>query len=159
MDENLAKSNNKTSNYELLLKSLKYYLIKEDNLISKLANLSAYLNYFLKDINWVGFYLYDGEILYLGPFQGNTACTKIKMGSGVCGKAAKEQKTIIVDDVAMFDGHITCDVASQSEIVVPIIKNKQLIGVLDIDSPLLSNFDEVDQVALEKVIQQLVSVI
>ncbi len=159
MDENLSKGNNKTRNYELLLKNLKSYLIKEDNLISNLANLSAYLNYFLKDINWVGFYLYDGENLSLGPFQGNTACTKIKIGSGVCGKAAKERNTIIVDDVSMFDDHITCDVASKSEIVVPIIKNSQLIGVLDIDSPLIANFNEVDKTALEKVIQQLVSVI
>ncbi len=155
MYENLKKSNDKTKNYHLLLKNLKYYLNKEDNLITNLANLSAYLNYFLNDINWVGFYLYDGEKLYLGPFQGNVACTKIMLGNGVCGVSAQERKTRIVADVNQFEGHITCDVASKSEIVIPILKNNQLIGVLDIDSPSFSRFDQIDKTYLEKVISQL----
>jgi len=159
MFENIKKSGNKTKNYKRLLENLKYYLIKEDNLITNLANLSAYLNYFLDDINWVGFYLYNGSKLYLGPFQGLPACPEITLGEGVCGVSAKEQKALIVNDVSKFSSHITCDSNSNSEIVIPIIKKSKLIGVLDIDSPRFSRFDETDKSYLEKVISQLVSIL
>ena len=156
---NIEKSTNKIENYKILLKNLKYYLIKDDNLITNLANLSSYLNYFLDDINWIGFYLYDGEALYLGPFQGLPACTVIKMGSGVCGTSAKEQSTYVVKNVNEFESHISCDSASLSEIVIPIVKNNQLIGVLDVDSPSLNHFDNIDKQYLEKVINKLIDIL
>jgi len=155
----LEKSNDKIKNYEILLKHLKYYLIKEDSFTTNLANLSAYLNYFLADINWVGFYLYNGQFLYLGPFQGLPACTKINLGDGVCGIAAKELNTVIVDDVSKFSTHIVCDSSSNSEIVIPIIKDNKLLGVLDIDSESFSRFNNDDKLYLEKVIFFLVDIL
>ncbi len=156
---NIEKSTNKTKNYEILLDNLDYYILKEDSLITNLANLSAYLNYFLDDINWVGFYLYDKSKLILGPFQGLPACTTVQIGNGVCGISAKEKKTIIVENVNEYEHHITCDSNSLSEIVVPIVKNGQLIGVLDIDSPNLSRFDNIDKIYLEKIIIKVVDII
>lgn len=153
---NIEKSLDKTENYEILLSNLDYYIIQGDNLITNLSNLSAYLNYFLDDINWVGFYLFDGEKLYLGPFQGLPACTLIALGNGVCGVSASTRKTIVVEDVHQFDNHIGCDSASNSEIVIPIMKNNELIGVLDIDSPSFSRFNKIDKLYLEKVISKLV---
>ena len=155
----IKKSKDKAQNYEILLNNLEYYLNKEDNLITNLANLSAYLNYFLADINWVGFYLYDGFKLYLGPFQGLPACAIIQLGNGVCGMAAKERITYIVDDVTKFSTHIVCDSRSNSEIVIPIIKNNNLIGVLDIDSESFSRFDLSDKAYLEKLINKVVDII
>lgn len=155
----IEKSNNKETNYQLLLEHLPYMIVKEDTTVTTLSNLSAYLNYFLDDINWVGFYLFDGSKLYLGPFQGLPACTEIKLGLGVCGTSAKNQETIVVDDVHSFEGHIACDSNSASEIVVPIIQNGSLFGVLDIDSPIPSRFDEIDQRYLEKVIDKLVDIL
>ena len=153
---NIEKSLDKTENYEILLSNLDYYIIQGDNLITNLSNLSAYLNYFLDDINWVGFYLYDGEKLYLGPFQGLPACTLIALDNGVCGTSATTKETIVVEDVHQFDNHIGCDSASNSEIVIPIIKNNEIIGVLDIDSPSFSRFNKIDKLYLEKVISKLV---
>ena len=155
----IEKGKTKKENYEILLEGLNHFLIKDENEVTKLSNLSAYLNYFLDDVNWVGFYLYDGEKLYLGPFQGLPACTLIKMNSGVCGTSAFERITYVVDDVDAFPGHIACDGASKSEIVVPIIKNDQLFGVLDIDSPNYSRFDETDKFYLEKVIDKLIDIL
>lgn len=117
----------------------------ESNLIANLANLSALLFNNLPDVNWAGFYLYDGNELVLGPFQGQPACIRIPMNKGVCGTAAFRGKTLVVEDVHAFDGHIACDAASNSEIVVPIFANDELIGVLDIDSPSLSRFDGDDK--------------
>ena len=153
---NIEKSSDKSENYEILLSNLEYYVIKGDKLITNLSNLSAFLDYFLDDINWVGFYLYDGEKLFLGPFQGLPACTSIKLGNGVCGTSAKMRQSIVVDDVHQFENHIGCDSSSNSEIVIPIIKNNELIGVLDIDSPSFSRFDNTDKLYLEKVISKLV---
>lgn len=155
----IPKGNTKEETYNILLDNLEHFLVQEEALITTLSNLSAYLNYFLDDINWVGFYLYDGEKLFLGPFQGLPACTVIHIGSGVCGTAAQERKTMVVKDVDAFPGHIACDSASKSEIVVPIIHNTLLFGVLDIDSPNLSRFDEIDQFYLEKVIDKVVDII
>ena len=117
----------------------------ESNLIANLANLSALLFNNLPDVNWAGFYLYDGNELVLGPFQGQPACIRIPMNKGVCGTAAFTGKTLVVEDVHAFDGHIACDAASNSEIVVPIFANDELIGVLDIDSPSLNRFDDDDK--------------
>lgn len=117
----------------------------------------ALLGHFLPDINWSGFYLYDGTELVLGPFQGLPACIRIPLGRGVCGTAAAEQRTLVVDDVHAFPGHIACDAASNSEIVIPLVKNGELIGVLDIDSPLKGRFDHEDRVFLEEFTAILVS--
>ncbi len=159
MFETVKKSTNKSKNYEIMLEQLRYLLSKEDHFLTSLSNFTALLNYFIDDINWVGFYLYDGEKLYLGPFQGLPACTVIRLGSGVCGTSAQEQKTYIVNDVHSFPGHIACDGASNSEIVIPIIQNEQLFGVLDIDSPITNRFDEIDQLYLEKAINKLVDIL
>ena len=149
----------KKENYEFILENQKYLLVVTDTLVTTLSNLSALLNYFLQDINWVGFYLFDGEKLTLGPFQGLPACTEIKLGSGVCGSSAKERKTYVIKNVHEFPGHIACDANSNSEIVVPIVKNNTLIGVLDIDSPIINRFDETDQEYLEKVVVNLVDIL
>ena len=148
--------------YQLLNQQLVSLLEGEKNTISILSNVSALLNETLKDINWVGFYLYDTESgeLTLGPFQGKVACMHIPMNKGVCGSAAYQRKTLRVDDVHCFEGHIACDSASNSEIVIPIIVNEEVFGVLDIDSPLFSRFDEVDQKYLEqfvKILQEVLS--
>ena len=156
MFTNIEKGTNKNENYEILISNLDYYIIKSDNLITNLSNLSALLDYFLDDINWVGFYLYDGVKLYLGPFQGLPACTQIALGNGVCGVSAKSRESLIIEDVHKFQNHIGCDSASNSEIVIPIIKNDKLIGILDIDSPLFSRFNNTDKLYLEKVIGNLV---
>jgi GAF domain-containing protein len=155
----IEKSKDKTENYEIMLKSLEHFLYKGDTFITTLSNLSAFLNYFLEDINWVGFYLYDGVKLTLGPFQGLPACTEIKLGVGVCGSSAKERITSVVKDVHSFPGHITCDANSSSEIVVPIVKENKLLGVLDIDSPIINRFDDIDKLYLEKVINKLVDIV
>ena len=117
----IEKGKTKIENYKILLSNLEYFLSKDDDFITSLSNLSAFLDYFLDDINWVGFYLFDGTKLYLGPFQGLPACTQIKLGVGVCGTSANERKTYVVDDVESFSGHIACDGNSKSEIVIPII--------------------------------------
>ncbi len=126
---------------------------------ANLANASALLYDALADLNWVGFYLMEGGKLVLGPFQGKIACVEIEVGKGVCGTAVARNDTIRVEDVHQFPGHIACDCASNSEIVVPIRKQDQVIGVLDIDSPLLSRFSPEDQAGLEafvKILEKLV---
>ena len=118
---------------------------------ANLANASALLNQALRDINWVGFYLRQGDKLVLGPFQGKTACIEIPFGRGVCGTAAAKDETQLVMDVHDFPGHIACDSASNSEIVIPLQKNGQVVAVLDIDSPSIGRFDEADRAGLETV--------
>lgn len=135
-------------NYQLVKKQLAALLDGEQNLIANLSNASALLNLFLERINWVGFYLVENDELVLGPFQGLPACVRIPSGKGVCGAAAAQMNTIRVDDVHQFPGHIACDAASQSEIVIPLIKNDHLIGVLDIDSPEKNRFDQLDETEL-----------
>lgn len=127
----------------------------EEDWLANLSNASALLWLLIDDINWAGFYLYKKGKLILGPFQGKPACVNIEIGKGVCGTAAETRTTQLVKNVHDFPGHIACDCASNSEIVVPIIKNDQLIGVLDIDSPILNRFDEDDQKGLEKFVQTL----
>lgn len=147
----------KEENYARLIGQLRALLEGERDPIANLANASALLNQFLDDINWVGFYLYDGEELVLGPFQGLPACVRIPLSRGVCGAAAREQATKRVDDVHAFPGHIACDAASRSEIVIPMVKDGRLIGVLDIDSPSLARFDEADQRGLEAYADELLT--
>ena len=133
-------------NYELVIKQLKALLDGEDDLIANLLNASALLNQFLSDINWVGFYLTkEKNQLVLGPFQGLPACVRIPFGRGVCGTAAANNETLRIADVHQFPGHIACDAASNSEIVIPLVKNDEVIGVLDIDSPLKERFNETDE--------------
>jgi GAF domain-containing protein len=141
--------------YLLLVKQVKSLLSIEDYLITNLSNFTAALKQTFSKISWVGFYLYDGNKLYLGPFQGKVACTEIKIGNGVCGKSAKERRTIIVEDVDKFPGHIACDVDSRSEIVVPIFKEDKLFGVLDLDSTDYNSFNETDKKYLEDLVNFL----
>jgi GAF domain-containing protein len=121
-------------------KMVKAVLDGETDLIAGLANVSAVLNQYLENINWVGFYLLKGADLFLGPFQGLPACARIAAGKGVCGKAVAENKPLVVPNVHEFPGHIACDSASNSEIVIPLTKNNSDFGVLDIDSPLFNRF-------------------
>ncbi|MBN8200864.1 MULTISPECIES: GAF domain-containing protein [Bacillaceae] len=144
-------------NYQLLIKQLSALLEGETNSIANLSNASALLNQFLERTNWVGFYLMEEGELVLGPFQGLPACVRIPLGKGVCGTAAKQMETVRVEDVHQFPGHIACDAASQSEIVIPLVKEGNLLGVLDIDSPEKNRFDELDQKYLEDFSEVLVS--
>lgn len=137
--------------YSLLSKQLQSLLEDETNTIANLANSSALLNEALTDINWVGFYLISNGELILGPFQGKVACVHIQIGKGVCGIAVKKNKTQLVYDVHQFPGHIACDSASNSEVVVPLRHNGAVVGVLDIDSPSIGRFDEVDTRAFEEI--------
>jgi L-methionine (R)-S-oxide reductase len=136
--------------YKLLVKQVKSLLTKEENILSNLSNFTAALKQTFNKISWVGFYLYDGKKLYLGPFQGKVACTIIEIGKGVCGTSAKEKKSIVVNDVDKFPGHIACDPESRSEIVIPIMKYDNLYGVLDVDSAELNSFDNTDKKYLEE---------
>lgn len=122
-------------------KELDALISVDEPAVTALANAAAFIWASLDKINWAGFYLFDGEKLVLGPFMGKPACTVIAMGKGVCGTAAAKRETIVVDDVHAFPGHIACDDASQSEIVVPLIAGDRLLGVLDIDAPIQSRFD------------------
>lgn len=125
----------------------------ERDLIANAANLSSLLFHSLPDINWAGFYLLKGNELVLGPFQGKPACVRIAVGNGVCGTAAAQRQTLLVDNVHDFPGHIACDSASNSEIVVPILSGERLIGVLDVDSPSLSRFDDRDAKGLNDLVE------
>ncbi|MEH7886006.1 GAF domain-containing protein [Bacillus sp. JJ1609] len=155
--ENYSDSRDK--NYDLLIKQLKALIEDEKNAIANLSNASALLNQFLDRVNWTGFYLMEDGELVLGPFQGLPACVRIPLGKGVCGTAASNRETVRVEDVHSFPGHIACDAASQSEIVVPMIKDGKLLGVLDIDSPEKNRFDELDQQKLEEFVEVLVQYI
>jgi len=122
----------------------------ETNWLANLSNAAALLYNHLDRVNWAGFYLLREEELVLGPFQGKPACIRIPLGKGVCGKAAQDRRTVVVPDVHQFPGHITCDQASESEIVVPMIKEEKLLGVMDIDSPVKERFDQIDARYLEE---------
>lgn len=149
------ETSDKKTFYNYLNLKLTGLICEEKDWLANLSNAAALLWLLLDDINWAGFYLYKNRELVLGPFQGKPACTHIEIGKGVCGTVAKELKTIIVKDVHHFPGHIACDSASKSEIVIPIVKEGNLIGVLDIDSPVFSRFNEEDGAYLEKLVQIL----
>ena len=141
--------------YRTMLAQLKSLLEGEDDRISNLANASALLMESLEELNWAGFYLMKEGHLQLGPFQGRTACIRIQVGKGVCGTAVQEDRTQLVPDVHQFPGHIACDSASRSEIVVPIHADGRIVGVLDIDSPVTDRFDREDQEGLEQFVRIL----
>jgi len=157
MFEKTAYSGDRQADYKLVIKQLEALLKMEENIITKLSNSSALLNVYLDDVNWVGYYLFDEnkKNLVLGPFQGLPACTRIMMGSGVCGTAAADLTTQLVEDVHCFEGHIACDANTNSEIVIPILKNGTLYGVLDIDSPSKARFDSIDQEYFELFVKTL----
>ena len=146
---------NRTVNYEQVIRRLETLTNDIPYEIANLSNASALLWAALPDINWVGFYKMTDGILVLGPFQGKTACVKIQVGRGVCGTAVAEDKVQLVYDVHDFPGHIACDSASNSEIVLPIHVNGEVWGVLDIDSPYVGRFTEEDQKGLEKIVSIL----
>lgn len=144
----------KSKIYSQMLSELPHYWT--DYELTNLSQTAAYLFQNLPGLNWVGFYLKVGNQLRLGPFQGKPACMDIQMGRGVCGTAAQNRQTIIVPDVHQFSDHIVCDSASNSEIVIPLIKNGEILGVLDLDSPHFNHFDFQDAQALEKLVNQLI---
>lgn len=137
-------------NYKTIISQVNSIIDPSLPLVSNLSNVSAILNQ-LENLNWVGFYLVKNDTLYLGPFQGEVACTVIEYGKGVCGTSLKEKKTIIVDDVNEFKGHIACSSLSKSEIVVPIMKDNEVKALIDIDSPIYNRFNEDDKNNLEQV--------
>ena len=140
----------KREHYADLVAQARGMLAGEPSLIANAANFSALVYHSLPELNWAGFYLYDGNELVVGPFQGKPACIRIALGRGVCGTAAQLRETQLVRDVNAFDGHIACDAASQSEIVVPLVKpDGSLLGVWDVDSPVTDRFDEEDRVGME----------
>jgi len=148
---------NTLNDYQLLTKQALALIESENDLVANLSNLSALLNMNLDKINWVGFYLLKDQQLILGPFQGNVACVRIDLDKGVCGKAFSSNTTQRIADVHDFPGHIACDAASQSEIVVPINVNGKTVAVLDIDSPITERFNEVDEQGLNYFVEQLQS--
>lgn len=143
----------KSELYESLYQQAQGLFHEEKDMVANAANLSSLLFNTLDDVNWAGFYFFRENELVLGPFQGLPACIRIALGKGVCGTAAQSFETQLVEDVHEFPGHIACDAASNSEVVVPLIKDGQLIGVLDIDSPSKARFDRDDQAGLEKLSQ------
>lgn len=143
--------------YSGLEKQLQALLAGERDFIANAANTAALLRHALPDLNWAGFYRLVGSELVLGPFQGKPACVRIPMGNGVCGTAAARRKTVLVPSVHEFPGYIACDSASNSEIVMPLLKDGRLLGVLDLDSPKLSRFDAADQAGLERLVAVFVA--
>ena len=148
---------NKDADYASLAEELNSLLAGEPDFIANAANTSALLFDALPDINWAGFYFLRNGELVVGPFQGKPACVRIPLGKGVCGTAAASRKTIVVRDVHEFPGHIACDAASQSEIVVPLLRGDELLGVLDIDSPSVGRFDDADRRGIERLATIFVS--
>ncbi|MBK1811845.1 GAF domain-containing protein [Clostridium sp. YIM B02505] len=151
----VASDTNREENYKFMVWGVRDQLETETDLIANLSNISALIKFYMDDCNWAGFYIMrDGELV-LGPFQGLPACYRIKLGSGVCGTAAQEKTVLRVEDVHEFPGHIACDSASNSEIVLPIIKDGEVFGVLDLDSPNKGRFGELE----EKYLREAVGII
>jgi L-methionine (R)-S-oxide reductase len=153
IDTNLPKA----ELYAQLRSELAALIEGERDITANLANSAALLYHSLPDVNWAGYYLLREGELVVGPFQGKPACVRIALGKGVCGTAAQERRTLVVRDVHEFPGHIACDAASNSEIVVPMLRNGSLIGVLDLDSPILARFDDEDRAGLERFVATLLA--
>lgn len=149
----LQQSGQGLDGYALLAAQLESLLAGERDFIANAAQFAAFLFHEVGDLNWAGFYLARGDELVLGPFQGKVACVRIPFGRGVCGVAASTRQTQRVEDVHAFAGHIACDSASNSELVVPLLKDGRLVGVLDLDSPRLARFELQDQVGIENLAQ------
>jgi L-methionine (R)-S-oxide reductase len=147
----------KSELYRALSRQLDALLAGEADLIANAANTAALIYHTLPDINWAGFYFRHGAELVLGPFQGKPACVRIAFGAGVCGSAAERAATVRVPDVHNFPGHIACDPASRSELVVPLMEAGHVLGVLDLDSPLQARFDEIDQAGCERLVSQFLT--
>src|SRR5882724_1867868 len=150
-------TNNKTELYSFMSAQVSSVFENERDFIANMANYAALIYHTLPDLNWAGFYLLRGKDLVLGPFQGRPACVRIPLGKGVCGTAAAQRETLVVPDVNAFPGHIACDVASRSEIVVPLLPNGELAGVLDVDAPEENRFGEEDRAGLERMAAILVA--
>ncbi len=151
-----ADAGNKPEAYAQVLAQARALLAGERDATANAANLAALLFHALPDLNWAGFYWLKGEGLVLGPFQGKPACVRIALGKGVCGTAAATRRTVVVPDVHAFPGHIACDSASASEVVVPVLRDGRLLGVLDLDSPRPARFDEADARGLEALVAAFV---
>ncbi len=147
---NTLQASSKSEQYAELADQARGLLREERDRIANAANFSALVYGALEDLNWAGFYFYDGHELVVGPFQGRPACVRIALDKGVCGAAATTRKTQVVRDVHAFPGHIACDAASRSEIVVPLVVEGELVGVFDVDSPKLARFDEDDRAGMEQ---------
>lgn len=156
MFQSTALTGTKNEQYAQLLAQARALMHGERDRIANAANLSALLFHSLAEVNWIGFYFFDGVELVVGPFQGQPACVRIALGKGVCGTAAATGHTQRIADVDAFPGHIPCDSASRSELVVPLFADGHLIGVLDLDSPQLARFDADDQIGLEAIAQAFV---
>lgn len=154
-ESHIDRSLPKPALYEQLRAELDALTSGEEDWIANLANAAALLYHSLPDVNWAGFYLLKEGVLVVGPFQGQPACVRIALGRGVCGTAARKRQTLVVPNVHEFEGHIACDSASNAEIVVPMIRNDEVLGVLDIDSPLFGRFDAEDQKGLERFVEAL----
>lgn len=146
----------KAGRYSELLPQLASLAADENDIVALLANLSAALKSAFSCYSWIGFYILKGNELVVGPFQGKVACSRIRIGSGVCGTAAKEKRSVIVPDVSLFPGHIACDPDSKSEIVIPILQDGKVFGVLDADSKEIGSFDSVDQSNLERIVELII---
>ncbi len=151
-----SSSTSKSELYDQLAAQLSSLLAGERDLIANAANFASLIFHSLPDLNWSGFYFLKSDELVLGPFQGRPACVRIALGQGVCGTAAAKRLTTIVPNVHEFPGHIACDGASNSEIVVPLIKGERLLGVLDLDSPVIGRFDDEDAIGLNRLVSVLV---
>jgi L-methionine (R)-S-oxide reductase len=156
MFQSSTLSGDKADQYAQLLEQARGLMHGESDRTANAANLSSLVFHSLPDLNWVGFYFFDGTELVVGPFQGHPACIRIALGRGVCGTAAATRQTQRVPDVDAFPGHIPCDSASRSELVVPLYRGDTLVGVFDLDSPVLDRFDEADQRGLEAVAQAFI---
>jgi len=156
METLYPKTSSQENNYQSLIDIIPIYLNPTDPIETNLANFVALVKYYTDGLNWCGVYLSKGDKLYLGSFQGLPACTQIEIGKGVCGTAFETKRSVLVEDVHQFEGHITCDDASQSELVIPIIVNSEVFGVLDLDAPIKARFNQKDQQVLEKAVQVFV---
>jgi L-methionine (R)-S-oxide reductase len=150
-------SSSKIALYDQVHNELRRLVADQTDFLANISNFAALLFNRLPDLNWAGFYLLRGTDLVLGPFQGKPACSCIALGDGVCGTAALQRAAVLVPNVHAFPGHIVCDEASRSEIVLPVFKNGHLIGVFDLDSPLLNHFDETDREQIERLLQSLMT--
>jgi GAF domain-containing protein len=146
---------NKQQHYAQLAQKIESIVFGEKDLIANMANVSALIYWTLPDVNWAGFYLVKENQLVLGPFHGQPACIRIPLGKGVCGTAALNNSIQLIEDIHQFEGHISCDVLSKSEIVLPIIKNNIVIAVLDLDSPIVGRFDLDDKIGLTRIVEIL----